>query len=127
MKPITHEWVSKAENDYTSARILLNAADEVYDAVCFHAQQCCEKYLKAWLIEQDITFPRIHDLEALAKLCALSASEVGLLMDDLRLLTSYAVEVRYPGASADRSDAEACLTIATKVRSMLHSKLTLEE
>ena len=33
-----------------------------YDGVCFHAQQCIEKYLKAKLVEADIDFPKTHNL-----------------------------------------------------------------
>ena len=51
MKPLTHEWSQKAEGDYTVAATLWQAESTVYDAICFHAQQCIEKYLKAWLVE----------------------------------------------------------------------------
>ena len=48
MKPITGEWVDKAEGDFVTAQRELNALDHPnYDAVCFHSQQCAEKYLKA--------------------------------------------------------------------------------
>ena len=33
--------------------------------VCFHLQQCLEKYLKARLVEAGLGFPRTHDLERL--------------------------------------------------------------
>jgi HEPN domain-containing protein len=40
-----------------------------YDAVCFHAQQTAEKYLKALLQENGKTIPRIHNLVDLVSLC----------------------------------------------------------
>lgn len=50
MNPLTTEWVEKAEGDYATAkresRVRRNPN---YDAVCFHAQQMAEKYLKAFL------------------------------------------------------------------------------
>lgn len=50
MNPITIEWADKAEGDFATAQRELDAADHPnYDAVCFHAQQCVEKYLKACL------------------------------------------------------------------------------
>jgi HEPN domain-containing protein len=61
MKPLTHEWGQKAEGDYIAAETLRQAENPVYDAICFHAQQCVEKYLKAWLVQQEIDFPRTHD------------------------------------------------------------------
>lgn len=68
MKLETQEWLEKAEGDLKVARREAQTTDPVYDAVCFHAQQCAEKYLKALLEEHNITFPRIHDLVALLSL-----------------------------------------------------------
>ena len=47
-EPLTQEWGQKAEGDYTVVATLWQAESAVYDAICFHAQQCIEKYLKAW-------------------------------------------------------------------------------
>jgi len=93
MRPMTQEWAEKAEGDYRVTASQWRVAEPVYDAICFHAQQCAEKYLKAWLVEQGMDFPKTHDLEALAKLCASSLPELGALMDGLRFLTSFAVEI----------------------------------
>jgi HEPN domain-containing protein len=50
MNPAVAEWISKAEGDFTTAGRELRARKSPnYDAVCFHAQQCGEKYLKAIL------------------------------------------------------------------------------
>jgi len=63
MKPLTREWIDKAEGDYASAQRELRARKlPNYDAACFHAQQCVEKYIKTRLQEADIAFPKIHDL-----------------------------------------------------------------
>jgi len=44
-------WIKKAENDLVAAEHLLTARPHTpYDTICFHAQQCAEKYLKAFLI-----------------------------------------------------------------------------
>ena len=63
MKPATVEWVSKAEGDFATAGREIKARKMPnYDAVCFHAQQCAEKYLKAILQENDVPIPKIHFL-----------------------------------------------------------------
>lgn len=55
MLPITREWVDKAEGDFATAERELQIKNNPnYDAVCFHAQQCAEKYLKARLQEANI-------------------------------------------------------------------------
>lgn len=52
MKPLTAEWVAKAEGDLASANRELRArTHRNYDAACFHAQQCAETYLKARAIQ----------------------------------------------------------------------------
>ena len=41
------QWVAKAENDLRNAEHTLTLQEECpFDTVCFHAQQCAEKYLK---------------------------------------------------------------------------------
>lgn len=66
MKQITSEWAAKAEGDYAIVERESRVRDNPnYDGICFHAQQCAEKYLKARLSEADIGFAKIHDLVAL--------------------------------------------------------------
>ena len=51
MKRTTREWVNKAEADYRAAGRLHRGSDPLHDIVCFHCQQCAEKYLKGLLEE----------------------------------------------------------------------------
>ena len=69
MKPITREWVDKAEADWSSAGLLFRARKQPdYDGACFHTQQSAEKYLKARLVEAGIYFSKTHNLIALLTL-----------------------------------------------------------
>jgi len=69
MNPLTLEWVEKAEGDlHVAGRELRTRKMPNYDAVCFHAQQCAEKYLKAILQEYDQRIPKIHHLAELLTL-----------------------------------------------------------
>ena len=66
MNAVLKEWIAKAEGDFATATRELAATEQPnYDAVCFHAQQCAEKYLKALLIASGVTPPKIHDLAQL--------------------------------------------------------------
>ena len=66
MKPSTREWVVKAEEDYLAAVDLSRRRKRpLWSGVCFHAQQCAEKYLKARMEEASLAIPRTHDLEVL--------------------------------------------------------------
>jgi HEPN domain-containing protein len=55
MKPSTRQWVDKAEADYAAALLLRKSRKKhSRDIVCFHLQQCVEKYPKGRLEEAGI-------------------------------------------------------------------------
>lgn len=106
MKPITLEWLAKAEGDFA----VVERESRVkkypnYDAVCFHAQQCAEKYLKARLAEAGIAFTKIHDLTALLDMAIKLEPFWEVHRADLAFLNEFAVNFRYPGESADKETA----------------------
>ncbi len=128
MKPLTTEWVSKAEGDWTTAQRELRARKaSSYDASCFHAQQRAEKYLKARLQEAGITFGKTHNLSALLKLAMPVEPLWEHLRPSLHLLTEYAVEVRYPGETADKAMARAAVAECRKVRRCIRAGLGMPE
>ena len=58
MKDLTRAWVLKAEADLETANREVAVEERPnYDAVCCHAHQCAERYLKARLQQEDIPFP----------------------------------------------------------------------
>lgn len=102
MKPMTAEWVSKAEGDFAVVeRECLVTQNPNYDGVCFHAQQCAEKYLKARLCEAGARFGKIHDLVALLDQTLDEEPIWESFREDLAYLSDFAVAFRYPGESAD--------------------------
>jgi len=106
MKPITHEWIEKAEGDFTMMERESRARkNRNFDGICFHAQQCAEKYLKARLCEAGIAFGKIHDLVALLEQVLAAEPEWEICRKDLAFLTDFSVSYRYPGESADRECA----------------------
>ncbi|OGV59606.1 MAG: hypothetical protein A2X45_05075 [Lentisphaerae bacterium GWF2_50_93] len=72
-----------------------------HDAVCFHAQQCCEKYLKACLLKAGKEPKKIHDLSALLEQVILLQPEWNVFRTDMAWLTQFGVSFRYPGESAN--------------------------
>lgn len=97
-----------------------------YDAACFHAHQCTEKYLKARLVEGGVHFPRIHDLEALLELVLPLEPGWEGIREALISLNGMDVEVRYPGYFSDADEAKQAVEFAEKVRAMVRSSLELE-
>jgi HEPN domain-containing protein len=127
MREITAEWVDKAENDFDVAQLARWRAEEpILDAVCFHCQQCVEKYLKAFLQEQRTRFPFAHALIPLLELCLTFDSEFELLRLDLDHLDGYAVAARYPGVEISLESTDDALAAAARVRSFIRRKLLLD-
>ena len=124
MNLLVAEWISKAEGDFaTAGRELRALKSPNYDAVCFHCQQCAEKYLKAVLQVNDKPVPKIHFLLELMGLVMDFDSSFGLLRPDLDVLEDYAVRFRYPGSFADKDDAKAAYHAAKAVRQFIRQKL----
>ena len=122
---VVGQWVRKAENDLKNAEHTLLMGDDCpYDTVCFHAQQCIEKYLKALLTFLAIDFPKIHDI---GELIALLPPHLRppLSVAEQEMVTDYAVEVRYPGdwEPITRADAEDMVAIARRVRQAIRPHL----
>ncbi len=106
MKPISAEWVAKAEGDFAMMeRECQVEKDPNCDGICFHAQQCAEKYIKARLCEADMAFGKIHDLVALLEQALEIEPDWEVFCEDLAYLSDFAVAFRYPGESADRESA----------------------
>lgn len=88
-------WIAYAEDDFGSAKTLLKIKKPYLFSVCFHAQQCAEKYLKALLILKDVDFIKTHDLLTLDSLCNQSGIFTGFDKQQLVDLTKHAVQTRY--------------------------------
>lgn len=124
MNEILAEWVSKAEGDYSTAQRELKVRRKPnYDAVCFHAQQCAEKYLKAFLVLREIEPPKTHNLIELLKLCSAQDGSFELIHPVLDSLMTYAVDIRYPGESSTKDEARDAVKAMKQVREFVQGKL----
>jgi HEPN domain-containing protein len=121
------EWIRKAEQDFQYAQIGMRQKNSpLYDGVCFHAQQCAEKYIKAFLVRHNIEFRKTHDLIELQRSCSQVDSAFSLITDPLKLLFVYAVDIRYPGVSATKDDAREAVTAMKQVRTFVRARLGLK-
>ena len=126
MKPTTLEWIDKAEGDFATAQGSYRTRKRPnHDAVCFHAQQCAEKYLKARLEEAGLAIPRTHNLYALLTLVLPIEPAWTILAADLNVLSTFAVAYRYPGVSATRIDAKDALSRCRTVRRIIRGAFGL--
>ena len=128
MKPVTREWIEKAEADFLSAGREYRARKQPnFDAACFFAQQCIEKYLKARLVHAGKTVPKTHDLSALLDLLLALEPLWEAFRPQFEILTSYAVVFRYPGESATRDMAKRAVSDAKQLRKSIRQAFGLPE
>ena len=128
MNPLTQEWIQRSEADYVTVQQLLLAEDPLlYNIICFHAQQCIEKYLKAWLQEANMPVPRTHNLEELLGLITPTLPAWSEWQPDFKIITKYAVEPRYPGDRVTVENTEHANSVCEDVRQAVRTHLKLIE
>ena len=123
MKELTKEWIDKGEDDFIVVNREYKAKIPIYDAICFHAQQCIEKYMKALLQENNIEFEKVHDLDILLEKCKGFIPSLAKDKKKLIELSSFAVEIRYPGIRATKEEAVNCISIMRKIRKAIKEHL----
>ncbi|MBI1832238.1 MAG: HEPN domain-containing protein [Planctomycetes bacterium] len=123
MKPLTADWIKKAERDFRVGRKLARSQPAENDFVCFCSQQSAEKFLKALLVEQGLSVPRTHNLEDLLNLLRPYHAALWSLRRGMVFLSRFAVDTRYPGFEAKRSQAKAAMRWATRVREAVRAVL----
>ncbi|MFO7975715.1 MAG: HEPN domain-containing protein [Candidatus Hydrogenedentota bacterium] len=125
---VVREWVKKAENDLKNASHTLKLGKECpTDTVCFHGQQCVEKYLKALLVWRCIRFPKTHSIGELLRLVPRDGRPE-ISPEEQERLTDYAAVARYPGLYDPISLMEARDTVklARRIRRDIRNLLPKE-
>ena len=87
--------VRLARRDYQTFTILRSHPEAPIGPICFHAQQCVEKALKAVITANQIYFRYTHDLEELTRLLTNADIAPPFTSDEFSRLTPAAVELRY--------------------------------
>jgi len=124
------EWCAYADDDLRFAHLGLAVPGKEgppYRLVAYHAQQCAEKYLKAYLVCCGVDFPRTHNISTLLELCS-EYAQWPLTLRDAEELTDYAVATRYPGEAAGVTapDAQRAIENAESVRTRVRAALRQE-
>jgi len=124
-RELVRGWLAKAEADLAVAERLMSGGGEHAWAVAFHCQQAAEKFLKAYLSQWQIEFPKTHDLQQLLDLAQKQDAAFAKSLGDAATLTPYGVEARYPGDAPDVTveDAQSALKVAGLVRDQVRSVL----
>ena len=115
------EWLQKAEEDY-NAVVKLEPAETPY-VICFHCQQCIEKYLKAFLTVYGEVPPPTHNLIRLNSIATEYEKSLDQIRDSLEELNPYSVAIRYPGIPVAPEDGEVAIEIMGDLRFKLKNSI----
>jgi len=119
-------WIRAADVDLLDIENNLAAKRVPWDAICFHAQQAAEKYLKTLLIQRWRRPERTHDLGTVLAACRAAGYSLPGIDGDCTLLSRFAIESRYPDdfrappppptALEGRAAADACQRIVASAK-----------
>ena len=119
------DWAGKAEADLLAATEL--EAQMLADIVCFHCQQCAEKYLKALIVARGGEPDRTHDLLALVAPATGDESLAQDVVKTLQMLNPFSVTIRYPKADATPEEATRAIEGARMIRQWARRRLGLAD
>jgi HEPN domain-containing protein len=121
-------WLRYARDDLRVAGWAMEG--EVFSQVCFHAQQCIEKSIKALLVNAGAVPPKTHRLVVLMDL--LRGADFEALMPMIRFLDQIYMPSRYPDALPgtlpeglpNRKQAFEALETARQIFALVNQKLS---
>ena len=121
------EWIGKAEEDYrTALRMSRYRRDPTPSTICFHCQQCVEKYLKACAVRLGQPVLHIHHLERLLDAIVPLLPALQAQRNDLLTINPFGVAPRYPGFILDMKDAAEAVAAMKRVRLVLRQVIGIK-
>jgi len=118
-------WLTKAQSDFATAKLLITGSERYLDTGSYHCQQAAEKAIKSWLTAHEVIFIKTHSLEILLRLCFPSAPALHSFLPHAVELTPFATEFRYPGDLLEPTPDEAlnALTRAEELTSWIADEM----
>lgn len=121
------EWIDKAEEDYGFACAGIECTN-YFPQICFHFQQAAEKYLKAFIVANDLEFRPVHNLLELLEICRQNNPNLEELRQACRFLNPFYIDTRYPvhwPAHYDKNTAVKAKEMAANIRSWIKKTLNV--
>jgi HEPN domain-containing protein len=119
---LIQEWMVKADEDLAFARVNFEEGRNFHAQICFHFQQSAEKYLKAFIVANQLEFRKVHDLVALLNQCLTVAPSLADLQGDCEYLNAFYIEARYPvhwPTHYSTEETEKGLKAAIRIQSLI--------
>ena len=126
---IFNKWIYFAEQDLNFAKSGLK--DKFYSHVCFLSQQAVEKTCKAFLIYNNLNYPKTHKIVEIINSNKKLLNMLKKYIDEIKLLDAFYIPTRYPDGIPgslseglpDKKDAESSLSIAEKIFNIIKKEV----
>lgn len=105
-RSLVRKWLTKARRDLLSAKRLSQGKEPYFDTAIYHCQQTVEKSIKGWLVYNDQSFEKTHDLRLLVTQASEIEPKFAEWFDVAEQVSPYATAYRYPGEILEPDEAE---------------------
>lgn len=107
------DWLRHARADLAAAEHVLQTLEPCpYWIVTYHAQQCAEKALKAYLISREHEYHYTHDLRLLMDSCEKCGADWIARIRSAEKIMPFSVVARYPSTTRTVSNDDADLAVS---------------
>ena len=111
------EWIIIADNDFDSAKLLNESIRRHYEIICYHCAQAVEKYLKGYLVYNEIVPRKTHDLLFLNSVCIEKDKRFENIIIGCGFLNRFTGDIRYPHRyETTEADANFSIETVEKIR-----------
>lgn len=119
---LEHEkWLLYAHEDLNMAKIAMLPNYMMVRSALYHAQQCAEKTLKAYIICKTKKLPpRTHDLSGLVQVCTTFDNDFINLCQDAEDINPFSTATRYPEDAYMYPDVDYAQTIIAKANNIYY-------
>lgn len=115
-KPLVYEWIERAESNFKTMKRLRGFSN---DGVCLHAFLSSENYLKAFLQQNTIYFPKCHDIAKLFQLTLSIQPKWEAIIETTAFLSNHELDVRDPLACASSQNAGSAIEACEQIRASI--------
>ena len=123
-RDIYREWFEVADKDLASAEFLQKMKPVPLEIICYHCQQCAEKYLKGFLAFKEEQITKTHDLVLLNKLYGRYDEGFEEIDENCLLLTDFDVNMRYPfHIEINKSDMKTAFSAAKRIKKFIFKNI----
>lgn len=127
-RSLVRKWLAKSRRDLLSAKRLARGSEPYLDTAIYHCQQCAEKAIKGWLVYNNQSFEKTHDLRLLVTIASEIEPEFTEWFDVAERVSPYAIAYRYPGETLEPTEDEfqQAYKAAGRFYDFICSKLPME-